>query len=159
MSKIKIKDTKNADSRTADSNLTKKTLYDATINHIDDVKRGMDYIADEIKKRGREHDFTKIGEYFDEYSTNVLKGEGDESFKQEEWYQKHITLERHHVCDQAGTDVDLIDIIEHLVDVTMAGLGRSGYVSSKYSDINPLLLYRAYWNTIRRLEAQVEIVE
>ena len=39
----------------------------------------------------------------------------------------------------------------------MAGNGRSGYISSKYCDINPLLLYRAYWNTIRMLDDVVEV--
>lgn len=43
MSKIIIKNTKYADSRTADEEITKDKLYEATAEHLKDVERGMDW--------------------------------------------------------------------------------------------------------------------
>ena len=157
MSKLIIRNTRNADGRTAEDNLTKEKLYEATVNHIHDVSRAMDIFAKEISERGKQHDFTKVGDYFEEYAEVALAGIPEGEFENTEWCQKHYTLERHHVNDQADTHVDLIDILEHICDVTLAGMGRAGHVSSKYSDINPLLLYRAYWNTIRKLESITEV--
>ena len=162
MSKIIIKNTKYADSRTADSrtadkDITKDKLYDATINHINDVRRGMDYFSEQIHKRGLNHDYTKIDCFDDVYAPSVLSGHTDDSFKQGEWYQRHITEERHHVNDNAQIDINLIDIFEHIVDIVMAGKGRAGQITSRYCDMDPILLHRAYYNTIRMLDEIVEV--
>ena len=155
-SKIIIKNTSDADSRTADGNLTKEKLYDATVAHIHDVERGMDYFARQLHERGLKHDYTKLDD-FDNYTEIVLARLPQDEFEATDWCQRHYFEERHHVNSNAPTDVDLVDIFEHVCDVTLAGLGRAGHVSSKYSDIDPGLLYRAYWNTIRRLESIVEV--
>ena len=155
--KIIIKNTQYADSRTAPEDITKEKLYTATMNHIQDVEKGMEWFAEKIHEAGLKHDYTKMDTFDEVYAPLVLSGHTDDSFKQGKWYQRHITEERHHVNDNAHSDVDLVDIIEHLVDVTLSGLGRAGYVSSKYSDISPDLLYRAYWNSIHKLKSIVEI--
>lgn len=155
--KILIKNTAYADSRTAPEDIDRDKLYKATANHIKDVERGMDYFSKQIHEAGLRHDFTKMDCFDEVYAPSVLSGHTDDSFKQGDWYKRHISEERHHVNDNAHSDVDLVDIIEHLVDVVMSGLGRSGFVNSRYTDISPELLYRAYWNSVNKLENIVQI--
>lgn len=156
MSKIIIKNTHNADSRTADENLTKEQLYAATELHREDVARGMKYIAEQLIAAGQKHDWTKI-KYFDQYAEDVLSEHTDEEFKSKEWYNLHIHDERHHVTTNSHPDLTLIDCIEHAVDCIMAGKGRFGDISSEFLDIPPEVLYRAYWGTIRELNDIVEV--
>ena len=156
-SKIIIKNTSDADSRTAGDDLTKEGLYDATVTHIDDVTRIMDFFGEQLHEIGLKHDWTKVGANFDDYSEVVLAGLSEEEFEQTEWCQRHYFEERHHVNDDAKPDVNLLDCLEHIADVVSAGKGRTGHVSSKYCDISPLLLYRMYWNTIRLLDDIIEV--
>ena len=150
--KIIIKNTKDADGRTAGDDLTKERLYEATEIHVNDVLRVMDWFGKQLHEIGLKHDYTKLGANFEEYSEVVLKGLSEEEFEQTNWCQRHYFEERHHVNDQAWPDVNLLDILEHIADIVTAGKGRAGHVASKYCDINPILLYRAYWNTIRLLD-------
>ena len=156
-SKIIIKNTQYADSRTAPEDIDRDKLYEATQNHLHDVERGMDWFSKQIHDAGLKHDFTKMDCFDEVYAPSVLSGKSDDEFKNEEWYKRHISEERHHVNDNAHSDVDMVDIIEHLVDVVMSGLGRAGFVNSKYTDISPELLYRAYWNSVHKLENIVEV--
>jgi len=155
--KIIIKNTQYADSRTAPDDLTKDKLYEATELHINDVSRVMDYFGKRLHEIGLKHDWTKMGANFNEYAEVVLAGLNEEEFEQTEWCQNHYFLERHHVNDQSFPDITLLDILEHIADVVCAGKGRAGHVSSRYCDINPLLLYRAYWGTIRLLDELIEV--
>lgn len=70
--KILIKNTSDADSRTADDDLTKEKLYDATEAHIEEVGRIMDWFGEQLHEIGLKHDFTKVGANFEEYSEVVL---------------------------------------------------------------------------------------
>ena len=47
MDKIVIKDTHNADSRSSDE-ITRDNLYEATVEHIQNVHMGMCFFADKI---------------------------------------------------------------------------------------------------------------
>lgn len=152
MKQIIIKDTKNADSRTSDGELTMETLREATETHISEVGMCMDAIADEIHEAGARHDWTKLDKFEEEFAPSVLSGRSDDDFRQGDWYQRHIFTERHHIGADAKADVNLIDVIEHICDVVAAGKGRAGHISSMYCDIDEKLLYRAYWNTIRLLD-------
>lgn len=156
-SKIIIKNTKYADSRTADSDITKEKLYEATEEHVKDVSRVMDWFGKQLHEIGLKHDFTKLGANFEEYSEVVLAKLPEEEFENTDWCQRHYFEERHHVNDQSHVDVNLFDCLEHIADVVTAGKGRAGHVASKYCDINPLLLYRMYWNTIRLLDDVLEV--
>lgn len=156
MDKIYIKDTRYADSRTG-ANIIRDTLYHDTVEHIKDVQMGMCFFADMMISAGEKHDWTKMDNFDEDFCALVLSEHTDEEFKASDWYERHIYTERHHVNHDAKSDVNLIDIFEHIADVVMAGNGRSGHISSKYCDINPLLLYRAYWNTIRMLDDVVEV--
>ena len=62
-----------------------------------------------------------------------------------------------HLPDNVPEDVDLIDCIEMLVDTVMAGRGRSGHLTSKYIEIDPKVLYRAYWNSVKKLNDIVQV--
>ena len=59
--------------------------------------------------------------------------------------------------DNVPEDVDLIDCLEMLVDTVMAGRGRSGHLTSKYIEIDPKVLYRAYWNSVKKLNDIVQV--
>lgn len=157
--KIIIKDTCNADGRTA-TDLNSETLFESTNEHRSNVKDGMEYIADLIRNRGLKHDYTKIGDYFPLFNDTVMQGLSNDEFEKSQWKQLHLHQERHHLNGNAPADVNLIDVIEMLVDVVMAGNGRSGHLSSRYCKIqDPTLLERAYWNTILLLDDKIEKVD
>lgn len=155
--KIIINDTRNADGRTA-NNLNSETLLESTNEHRRNVSEGMDYIAELIHNRGLRHDYTKVGDYFPLFNDTVMQGLSNEEFEKSEWKQLHLHKERHHLNGNVPVDVNLVDVIEMLVDVVMAGNGRSGQISSYYCKIqDPALLERAYWNTIKLLDDVVEV--
>lgn len=155
--KILIKNTAYADSRTAPEDMTKEKLYEATEAHIEEVGRIMDWFGEQLHEIGLKHDFTKMGSNFEEYAEVALAHLPEGEFEKTDWCQRHYFEERHHVNDQAWPDVNLFDCLEHIADVVAAGKGRAGHVASKYCDINPILLYRAYWNTIRLLDDVLEV--
>ena len=160
MDKIIIKNSKNADSRTSDDEFNEETLHKATVSHMYDVERGMNYIADLIKDRGVKHDWSKI-DYFNEFADTVFHPQNtddDGFFKASEWYNKHITEERHHLNANCPLDVNLIDVLEMIVDCVMAGKGRTGKVTPSYMVLKDhSILIRAYWNTIRLLDETVAV--
>lgn len=155
--KIIINDTRNADGRTA-NNLNSETLLESTNEHRRNVSEGMDYIAELIHNRGLKHDYTKVDDYFPLFNDTVMQGLSNDEFEKSEWKQLHLHKERHHLNGNVPVDVNLVDVIEMLVDVVMAGNGRSGQISSYYCKIqDPALLERAYWNTIKLLDDVVEV--
>ena len=155
--KIIIKNTQNADSRTANSELSKTTLLESTEIHRNDVKRLMDCMSEIIVKKGENHDWTKI-EYFDEFADEVLKPHTDDEFKNAHWYQNHIFEERHHLNANCPVDVNLFDCLELIADCIVAGKGRAGRLTPAYLKLkDPSILERAYWNTVKLLDDIVEI--
>ena len=157
MSKIIIKNTQNADSRTADEQLNKETLLKDTRTHRNDVKRIMHYMAEQFDEKGQHHDYTKI-KYFDEFAENVLTPHTNEEFINQHWYQNHVTEERHHLNANCPLDVNLFDILEMIADCTVAGKGRAGKITPSYLKLkDPVILERAYWNTIILLDTIVEV--
>lgn len=157
MDKIIIKDTHNADSRTMDDNATMDDLLLATQEHIKDVQKGMEFFAEKLIEAGQKHDWTKIDNFENEYGPLCMSKVVDDEFMADPWWSKHIYNERHHVNVDFRPDVDLVDIFEHLVDDTMSGRGRAGHLTSAYQDIDPKLLYLAYWNTIRKLNDVIQV--
>lgn len=149
---ITIKKALNADSRTANVNLSIEDLTNDTKSHISDVSNGMNFIASQIMDRGLKHDNTKLNsmnQFYDAIKSNNIKN----TF----WYQMHIIQERHHLKSNVPDDVNLIDVIEHLVDCTMAGLTRSGTIYD--TDISPEILEKAVTNTIKLLKDNTKIEE
>ena len=72
------------------------------------------------------------------------------------WFQLHVNTERHHMLDHCPDDVNLIDLLERITDITMAGLSRSGTIHD--TEIPNELLQKAYKNTLQLLKDNV-IVE
>lgn len=124
--KITIVKSPNADTRTAKKDITKDELLSQTVSHIFDVQRVGVMLADMLKNQVSEHDHTKI-DYIDEFYDNFISGKQGEDFKALSWWQKHMT-ERHHLNDSVPEDVNLIDVLEMVIDCTVAGLARSGEV-------------------------------
>lgn len=152
---IYIKKSITADSRTAPDNTTKEELLAASEQHIDDVRKAMQFFADMLIQAGAKHDHTKI-EYIDEFYHDFSQRLKGEDFKKAPWFQIHLT-ERHHLTDRCPDDVTLIDVLERVADICMAGMGRSGKV---YDDkLDPEILTRAYANTIKLLIANIEVVD
>ena len=155
--KIIIKKTPNADSRTANNKLNEKTLRKSTEIHRNDVNRIMKYMAEVIHETGEKHDYTKI-KYWEEFRDNVLKPHTNEEFINAHWYQNHVSEERHHLNANCPIDVNLFDVLEMIADCVVAGKGRAGKITPAYLKLkDPLILERAYWNTIRLLDEIVSV--
>lgn len=148
---IIIKKSPDADSRTANKEATISDLTNSTISHIKDVTNGLNFISDLIKERGPKHDNTKVSN-IEEFNAALKSGH----IKDTLWYKKHITQERHHLKSNVPEDINLIDVIEHIVDCTMAGLGRSGDIYD--TDLSPELLELATRNTVELLKKNTTVV-
>lgn len=147
-----VKKSPNADSRTMSPEADKEELARSTESHIKDVGSGLKFIADELVTRGSVHDHTKI-ENMDEFYAALRSGH----IKDTNWYQKHITEERHHLKSHVPEDVNIIDVLEHLVDCTMAGLTRSGTIYDV--DLPAEVLQLAVQNTVELLKKNITVVE
>ena len=155
---ITIKKSPNADSRSAPDlkSLDVKTLESDTNRHIGDIKNGLKFFADMLKEAGEKHDHLKLDrlEEFHEALTS-------EKIKESKWYKDHITEERHHLVAKVGTisgvpkDVNLIDVIEHLVDCVMAGMARSGEIYDV--ELPADVLKKAHENTIELLKKNITV--
>lgn len=148
---IEIKKSNRADTRSADHIPTKDELVDVTMQHQLDVSRGIKFLIRELNRKGYLHDHTKL-DYLDEFYEAFRNG----TVKESDWYQKHIHEERHHLRRHVPDDVNLLDVIEHVVDCTMAGLSRSGEVYDL--NIDPEVLVRAVSNTVELLKQNTKIV-
>lgn len=147
-----VKKSPNADSRTMNPEADKEELSRSTESHISDVDNGLKFIADELVARGTSHDHTKTRN-MDEFYAALKSGH----IKDTSWYQKHITEERHHLKSHVPEDVNIIDVIEHLVDCTMAGLTRSGTIYDV--DLPAEVLQLAVQNTVELLKKNTTVVE
>lgn len=147
-----VKKSPNADSRTMSPEAGKEELTRSTESHVNDVSNGLKFIAGALITRGSTHDHTKT-ENMDEFYAALKSGH----IKDTSWYQKHITEERHHLKSHVPEDVNIIDVIEHLVDCTMAGLTRSGTIYDV--DLSSEVLQVAVQNTVELLKKNTTVVE
>lgn len=151
---IKISKTPNADTRTATKPIDRDTLLQSSLEHIGHVSAGLEFFAEMLNDAANKHDWTKIT-FIDEFARDAATGNFGADFKALPWFQRHVTTERHHVRDHCPEDVNLIDLLERVADITMAGLSRSGVI---YDDEIPAeILQRAYKNTIELLKRNVEV--
>ena len=128
--KIIIKRSKNADTRTAEGEVTKKELLQQTYSHIDDVNNVGNFLANKFKEQIKQHDYTKI-EGIDQFYEDFTSGKKDKDFKELPWWKLHMT-ERHHLNDSVPEDVNLLDVLEMVIDCIVAGLARGGSVDKIY---------------------------
>lgn len=154
---ITINKSPNADARTATKIVSKNELFRNSKQHINDVKRIMSWIGHRLIEAGRKHDYSKIV-YIDEfYEDNALSQNGHmEDFKQRHWFKDLHLKERHHLTDRCPNDVNLIDIIERIADITAAGMARSGVVYE--DDLPQEILLKAYNNTVKLIKDNIEVL-
>jgi hypothetical protein len=146
----------NADTRTATKPIDKETLLQSSLEHISHVSAGLEFFSELLNEAANKHDWTKVT-YIDEFARDAATGSFGEDFKKLPWFRLHVTTERHHVKDCCPEDVNLLDLLERVADITMAGLSRSGEI---YSDEIPVeILQRAYKNTIVLLKKNVVVEE
>ena len=160
MERIKIKHNTLGDTRTATKVPTFYEFADANNDHVNDVKNMMRELANDISKRGSNHDFTKM---FDPekslfYRELCAKIEGKiDSFVDGEWYPMHCRTERHHLNEYCPEDVNLIDVLEMISDCVCAGMARSGNVYP--IEIPSDILQKAVKNTVQMCIDAVEVKE
>ena len=148
---IKIKRYKNLHPSLGDG--TEKWTYEDELKslllHRSDVQRGCAFIADKLIKAGIDHDHSKIERFgTDEEPTT--------DYREGKWHKAHVAAERHHLHANCPDDVNLIDIIEMLVDCTMAAMARKGQYKHVLVDTD--ILQRAYENTVKLLLNEITIV-
>ena len=149
---ITVRKSPTADTRTCDwSKVTKEQLERSSSQHIQDVMRGLEFFADRLRIAALSHDSDKLSA-LDHFHADFQTG-----FKQTGWWDEHRRISRHHlnVADGVPHDVNLVDVIEHVVDCVMAGMARSG-------EVHPLVLrdgflQRAFQNTVTLLMQNVQV--
>lgn len=149
---ITITKSSSADSRSAKGPVSEVDLTNSTIMHKRDVESALNFLCEQINYRGIIHDNTKMYN-MEEFCKALNSGK----IKETDWYKMHITEERHHLKSNVPDDVNLIDVIEHLVDCTMAGLARSGEIYD--IDLSPEVLQLAVSNTVELLKQNTEVID
>jgi hypothetical protein len=151
---IKIKKSPTADTRTCDwGTITKKELLRTSRQHILDVTKGLAFFMRMMDKASQSHDADKITD-IDGFHADFITG-----FKETSWWDKHRKINRHHLNSPDGIpdDVNLIDVLEHIVDCVMAGMARNGSVYEL--SLPDEVLQRALANTIELIKANVVVVD
>lgn len=154
---ITVRKSPTADSRTCDvATVSKDQLMDSSRRHIDDVLQGLAFFVRQLRRAGLQHDIDKIEDidgFYENFQHKFSEGHTD-------WWDRHRRLNRHHLSPQDGVipdDVNLIDVLDYVTDCVMAGMARSGSV--RPLTISPEVLMRAFWNTAKMLEQEVQVVE
>jgi hypothetical protein len=151
---ITIQKSETADTRTCDyANVTKETLLASSLQHIEDVRRGLGFFANRLDYAANAHDTDKITD-IDGFHADFLTG-----FKETGWWDRHRRLNRHHLTQADGipADVNLIDVLDFVADCVMAGMARSGSVYPL--KLTPELLETAFQNTVELLKKNVVVAE
>lgn len=154
MDKIIIKKSNTADTRTCDwTKITKEQLLESSKSHIEDVRKGILALIDELQTAAIKHDHTKI-ESIDLFHADFKTG-----FKNTTWWEMHQRVERHHFNNSefAQDDINLIDVLEQIIDGVMAGMARSGTYRKEVP--SPELLVKAYENTAKMLLDKIEVLD
>lgn len=159
MNKIKINRNILGDTRTATIVPTFYQLNDSNRDHIEDVKKMMSGLAEDIKLAGINHDKTKMTDpyksLFYRELCATIEGKMD-NFTDGEWYPMHCKTERHHLNEYCPEDVNLIDVLEMICDCVCAGMARSGSVYPV--SISDDILRKAFDNTMQICIDAVEII-
>ena len=151
---ILIKTSKTADTRSCDfAQVSKETLYESSVQHIDDVRQALEWFISMLRKAEENHDFDKLSD-IDGFHADFVTG-----FAQTGWWDRHRRLNRHHLLQPDGVpqDVNLIDVLDMIADCVMAGMARSGSVYPL--NIPPDVLMRAFQNTVANLQKQVIVTD
>jgi hypothetical protein len=154
---IVIQKSETADTRTCDkTKVTKATLLSSSVQHIGDVGKGIAFFAGKLTEAASIHDYDKLSMidwFHKDFTTEIVDAKGNAI--PGGWLENHYKIHRHHLDKDGGVpeDVNLIDVLEHIADCVMAGMGRAGDVwPIKLSDE---LLQRAVANTAAMLKGNV----
>lgn len=153
---IEIKRNPNGDTRTATKDVTFEEFRKANAQHILDVMNTMTMLSSALRERAYKHDFTKVikeEKFYKDFKDTLENGI---NFVEGEWYQEHITKERHHLTSKCPKDVNLIDVIEMICDCVCAGLARSGEV--RELEITDEILKMATQNTIELIKNNIVVI-
>jgi hypothetical protein len=151
---IRVHKSPTADTRTCDfAHVSKETLYASSVQHIDDVQRGLDFFRECLTHALITHDADKLTD-IDGFHADFVTG-----FAQTGWWDRHRHLNRHHLnmADGVRDDVNLIDVLDFIADCVMAGMARSGSVYPL--ELPSELLEKAFQNTVTLLKAHVVVVD
>ena len=151
---LRIKKSMTADTRSCDfSKVDKYTLLASSFQHIDDVRKGLQFFKSMLDDSAHFHDHDKISD-IDGFHADFITG-----FKQHTWWDNHRKVNRHHllVPDGVPAEVNLIDVLDMIVDCVMAGMGRTGTVYPL--NISPDVLMKAFENTVEILKENVIVEE
>jgi hypothetical protein len=151
---IRIRKSETADTRTCDyANVSKETLLASSKQHIGDVREAHQFFSRKIAEAMLAHDTDKLTD-IDGFHADFLTG-----FKVTTWWDRHRTINRHHLTQDDGipADVNLIDVLDFIADCVMAGMARSGSVYPLH--LSPELLERAFQNTVTLLKSEVVVEE
>ena len=86
---IEIKKSKTADTRSCDfANVSIEQLRESTKQHIDDVRKGMEFFASKLEVAGKCHDRTKLTT-IEHFHRCFIGG-----FKDTSWYESHKEVEK-----------------------------------------------------------------
>lgn len=149
---IRIGKSATADTRSCDfANVTRQTLGESSEQHIRDVGLALGHFAQLLHRAAAVHDRDKLTD-LDSFHADFVTG-----FKQTGWWERHRTLNRHHLNMEDGipADVNLVDVLDYIADCVMAGKARSGTVYPL--SLPPELLERAFQNTVALLTAAVVV--
>ena len=151
---IRIKQSQTADTRTCDfANVSRETLRESSAQHIVDVQEALNYFAQMIYRAAAVHDTDKITD-LDSFHSDFVTG-----FKETGWWDRHRSLNRHHLIQADGVppDVNLIDVLDFIADCVMAGMARSGSVYKL--ELPPEVLNAAFANTVALLTRAVVVTD
>lgn len=151
---IKIRKSKTADTRSCDfSQVSEKQLFDSSVQHIGDIKQGVEFFKRKLDEAWFMHDHDKLSD-IKGFHADFITG-----FKQTGWWDNHRKVNRHHLLQEDGVpaDVNLIDVLDMIIDCVMAGMGRTGNVYPL--NIYPSVLITAFQNTVELLKSQIVVEE
>lgn len=133
------------------SKTTEEELLLSSEMHISDISQGMKFFISLMENSAINHDKDKITDikwYLHDFQTN---------FKENTWFQNHKRVNRHHLTDKSGIpeDVNVIDILDHIVDCVMACKARGG----EFKDITLSndVVQKAIQNTAELLLNNVQV--
>ena len=155
---IGITESKTSERNMKEHGITREDLFESTIQHIGDVKRALNFLMKKIYDRADRHDLSKLREIDDFYACYDPE---KREFKQDApWFESHYEQERHHLGQFKPVTVNLIDVIEQICDIVMAGKARTGQFifDRDRGMLSAELLQEAYLNTVRLLADNVEVV-
>lgn len=152
---IEIKKNPNGDTRTAPVDVTFEQFQEANDMHRSDIQSVMYELSRMIDNAGEFHDCTKKSQERMFYRDFKECMEDGIPFENSEWYQLHITSERHHLLSECPTDVNLIDVLEMISDCVCAGMARSG--EARDLEIDSEILNKAVQNTVKLIQSMIVV--